>query len=251
MGSASTYDYTNTGIPDSDGPEAMIAGIWDDLDPGNSGEASDIYYYYDAANNRFIIQYFRIMHYPTGSPEDFEIILYDPVAYPTPTGDGEIIVQYLIEMQQSDNTLGIENFSETVGIQYYFDGAYDPLAAVVTDTFAIKYTTYPPDWVGIKEEGGLTRIPLKTLLGVIYPNPGMRVMTIRYQLAHSVDVSLCLYDAAGRLVRTIVDGVCEPGCYTQVWDSRDDMGRRVPAGVYFVRFETDDYQRTEKAVLLK
>jgi hypothetical protein len=229
----------------------MVAGLWDDLDPGNSGQPSDVYYYHDAANNRFIVEWFRCEHWPSGYHETFEIILYDPVVYPTPTGDGEIIVQYLIEMQESDNTLGIENYSETVGIQYYLNGAYDPLAAVVTDSFAIKYTTYPPDWVGIEEQGGFTSLPLKTLLGVMYPNPGIRVMSIRYQVASVSDVSLCVYDAAGRLVRTIVDGACEPGYYTQVWDTKDDMNRKVPAGVYFIRFETDDYQKTEKAVLLR
>jgi len=103
---------------------------------------------------------------------------------------------------------------------------------------------------GVKE-GGLAGLPLKTLLGVMYPNPGIGVMSIRYQVAGVSDVSLCVYDAAGRLVRTIIKGACEPGCYTQVWDSRDDLGRRVPAGVYFVRFETDDYKKTEKAILLK
>ncbi|MGB3340996.1 MAG: FlgD immunoglobulin-like domain containing protein, partial [bacterium] len=101
------------------------------------------------------------------------------------------------------------------------------------------------------EEGGLAGLPLKTLLGVMYPNPGLGVMSIRYQVAGVSDVSLCVYDAAGRLVRTIIKGACEPGCYTQVWDVRDDLGRRVPAGVYFVRFETDDYKKTEKAILLR
>jgi len=104
---------------------------------------------------------------------------------------------------------------------------------------------------GIEEEGGFASLPLKTLLGIMYPNPGMQVMNIRYQVAGVSDVSLCVYDAAGRLVRTVIKGVCEPGCYTQVWDARDDLGRRVPAGVYFVRFQTDDYQKTEKAVLLR
>ena len=251
MGYQTQYDQTNSAIPNSDGPSAMVAGLWDDLDPGNSGQPSDVYYYHDAANNRYIVEWFKVEHWPSGYHETFEIILYDPVVYPTPTGDGEIIVQYLIEMQEADNTLGIENFSETVGIQYYLDGGYDPLAAVVTDSFAIKYTTYPPDWVGIEEEGGLAGLPLKTLLGIMYPNPGLGVMSIRYQVAGVSDVSLCVYDAAGRLVRTIIKGACEPGCYTQVWDVRDDLGRRVPAGVYFIRFETDDYKRTEKAVLLR
>jgi hypothetical protein len=104
---------------------------------------------------------------------------------------------------------------------------------------------------GIEEEGGLSNLPLKTMLSALYPNPGVRVMSIRYQVATASDISLCVYDAAGRLVRTVVSGTCEPGFYTQVWDVRDDQGRRVPAGVYFVRLKTDDYQHIEKAVLLK
>jgi hypothetical protein len=47
------------------------------------------------------------------------------------------------------------------------------------------------------------------------------------------------------------DEVKDPGYYTVSWDSRDDQGRRVPAGVYFVRFHTDDHQQVQKTVLLK
>jgi hypothetical protein len=36
-----------------------------------------------------------------------------------------------------------------------------------------------------------------------------------------------------------------------IWDGRDELQRRVPAGVYFVRFNTDDYQNVQKTVLLK
>jgi hypothetical protein len=101
------------------------------------------------------------------------------------------------------------------------------------------------------QEGGLVGLPMKTMLSALYPNPGMRVMNIQYQVASVSDISLCVYDVAGRLVRTVVKGKCEPGCYSSVWDAKDDLGRKVPAGVYFVRFQTDDYQKTEKAVLLR
>ena len=257
LGSETATDFQNTPIPNTAGPEAMIAGIWDDFDPADTLQPSDVYYYNDAANHRFVIEYFRMEHRPSGNHETFEIMLYDPAYYPTPTGDGEIIVQYLVDMQTQDNTIGIENFSETVGVQYFYNGTYDSLSGVITDSFALKYTTYPPENVGIEETNVLSLIPVRTLLNALYPNPGMRVMSIRYQVAGVSDISLCVYDVAGRLVRTVIKGKCEPGCYTQVWDSHDDLGRRVPAGVYFVRFaaspvgETDDYQKTEKAVLLK
>jgi hypothetical protein len=42
-----------------------------------------------------------------------------------------------------------------------------------------------------------------------------------------------VYDAAGRLVRTLVDGVVGPGTYRVSWDGRDETRRRVAPGVYF------------------
>jgi hypothetical protein len=251
MGYQSSSSLTNYGIPNSGGPPAMIAGIWDDLDPGNAGQPSDIYHYYDAANHRFIIEYFQVEHYSSGSHETFEIILHDPLYYPSPTGDGDIIVQYLVALQQADNTLGIENGAENVGIQYYLDGAYHELAVPVTDSFALRYTTYDPGYVGIEDYEKLTGLPVRTVMAQVYPNPFARDMRVSYQVASSGPVSLEVYDALGRVVRGLVDGVSEPGYYTVAWDGCDDQGRRVPAGVYFVRFNTDDYQNVQKTVLLK
>jgi len=110
---------------------------------------------------------------------------------------------------------------------------------------------------GVEEQTDMKGTPTQTRLALLYPNPFKQMTAIRYQIAESEDVVLKVYDAAGRLVCTVVDGMCEPGYYTRVWDACDDLGRRVPAGVYFIRFaanpvgETDDYQRIEKAVLLR
>ena len=251
MGEETSTAPSNSGIPDSSGPAAMVAGLWTDLDPGNSGAASDVYYYNDAANHRFIVEWFRCEHYPSGSPEDFEIILYDPAHYPTPTGDGEIIVQYLRGMQKRDNTLGIENRSETIGIQYYYNGVYDTLAVRVVDSFAIKYTTYPPDEVDVAEGSDVSGVFCGVGLGSVYPNPGFGSFVISYGLVVDGDISLRVYDVSGRLVRTLCCGVVKPGYYRVVWDGLDDAGRMVGAGVYFVRFDAGDYQAVKKAVLLR
>jgi hypothetical protein len=64
-------------------------------------------------------------------------------------------------------------------------------------------------------------------------------------------VHLAVYDALGRVVCGLVDGVSEPGYYAVTWSALDDQGRRVPAGVYFVRFTADDHQSVQKTVLLK
>lgn len=250
--STDSTDPANTGIPHPNGPPGMIAGVWDFLQPGTAGQAADIYYFHDAANHRFIVEYFMVGHFPSGlNPETFEIILYDPAYYPTPTGDGEVVVQYLTELQLPGvSTLGIENYSQTVGVEYTFNNAYDSLAVPVTDSFAIRYTTLSPT-PGVEEYGKLDIMPSQTSLAVIHPNPFMHRTSISYQLATRGRVSLKVYDAAGRLVSPLAEGTMEPGYYSVNWDGRDDNGRKVPAGVYFVRMNVGNYQQVQKTILLK
>jgi hypothetical protein len=143
MGYVTTDDYSNSAIPNSDGPPAMIAPYWEDLSPqrANSG---GVWYYYDTANHRYIVEYNHIEQYsPTGSFETFQLILLDPVYYVTLSGDGKILMQYkdMSTTSQGEGTIGIENPAETTGIQYLFDGNYDVHAWPMGDQTAILYTT--------------------------------------------------------------------------------------------------------------
>ena len=247
MGYQTMYDQTNSGIPDPDGPSAMIAGLWDDLNPGNIGQPSDIYYYYDTANHRFIVEYFRVEHWPSGYHETFEIILYDPGYHPTPTGDGEIIVQYLLPMHQSDNTLGIENYSETIGIQYYYDGTYHELAVPVTNSFALKYTTYPPEYVGIEDKPvSVLNLPKVYGLSNSYPNPCCNMAVINYQIPRKGEVSLRVYDISGRLADVLIDGVLEPGYHSLRLDTKG-----YASGIYFYRLIAGGKTFTRKMIVVK
>ena len=129
------------------------------------------------------------------------------------------------------------------------DGTVPSTRAVLMDSIMHFFgiTVLP----GVTEGQELAGVPLRTQLAAVYPNPVLRVMSIRYQLARPAVVELVMYDAAGRLVRTFADGQQAAGYYTVQWDGRDDLGRRVPAGVYFVRLDADDYQDVQKTVLLK
>jgi flagellar hook assembly protein FlgD len=61
--------------------------------------------------------------------------------------------------------------------------------------------------------------------------------------AYSVDrvspVRVSVFDVVGRRVRTLVEGVSSAGVNRVTWDARDDAGRPVGSGVYFVRFASD------------
>jgi len=248
LGSETSTSYTNTSIPNTSAPNKAVYALWDDLNPGISGEPGDVYYYNDAVNHRFVVEWFRVPHYGnTPSRETFEIILYDPAYYPTPTGDGEIIVQYMNAMQETDNTVGIENSTGSIGIQYYLDGSYHQWGAPITAQFALKFTTWPPT-VGIEEK--LSLEPGKAGI-VLAPSLFRDKLIIRYAKKDGQGFSLAVYDASGRKVRDFTRSTVNGEQSTVVWFGEDDSGRKLPSGVYFVRLESDNFTQTEKAILLR
>lgn len=84
------------------------------------------------------------------------------------------------------------------------------------------------------------------------PNPFNPRTSVRYAVPATGLVGLRIYDVAGRLVRTLVDG--EPktaGRHEVEWNGRDDRGVPVAAGVYFARVEAGGTDSSAKMVLLK
>jgi len=54
-----------------------------------------------------------------------------------------------------------------------------------------------------------------------------------------VSVDLTVFDATGRMVKSLVRGAVVPGEYSVRWNSTDERGKQVPAGVYFLRLFAD------------
>jgi subtilisin family serine protease len=106
-------------------------------------------------------------------------------------------------------------------------------------------TTQP---IGVEE---LVDQPASVVFRVGHPNPFRQNTTISYVLGKSTQVELGVYDASGRFIRCLVHGIQEPGAYYSSWDGRDDRGKSLAAGMYFVRFKTADSEKVEKAVLVR
>ena len=64
-------------------------------------------------------------------------------------------------------------------------------------------------------------------------------------------VRLEFYDVLGQKVRTLVDDVVPAGFHHVVWDSRNDAGKQVAAGVYFYRLRAGDFNQVRKLLLVK
>ncbi|HHE47291.1 MAG TPA: T9SS type A sorting domain-containing protein, partial [Bacteroidetes bacterium] len=132
-------DWSNSQIPDADGPPNLLAPFWEDMNLETVGQ---IVSYYDPADSKFIVEFFRVPQWsPATALETFEVILYDPAVYPTATGDGKILYQYYTVADPTACTVGIENADETIGLQYLFDGAYEEHAAPIDSGMAILFTT--------------------------------------------------------------------------------------------------------------
>lgn len=104
--------------------------------------------------------------------------------------------------------------------------------------------------VGGDRPGPVPGAPAGRLFPVA-PNPFNPSTRVGYALDRPGEISLAVYAADGRLVRTLWSGWRGAGDFTAVWDGRDDAGRPAASGVYLVRLKGADFVQTRRAVLVK
>ncbi len=85
------------------------------------------------------------------------------------------------------------------------------------------------------------------------PNPVRASTRVRFDLAGqgTRPVRVDVYDVNGRHVRTLVNGALPPGEFEVSWDGRARAGKRVAAGVYFVRLDASGTELSRKVVVLE
>ena len=93
--------------------------------------------------------------------------------------------------------------------------------------------------------------PRASYLEQNFPNPFNPSTRIAFGLSVPSRVSLRVYDAAGRLVRVLVEEARPAGHYTELWDGLDGAGRAAASGIYFYRLDAGAFARTKKTVLLR
>ena len=98
--------------------------------------------------------------------------------------------------------------------------------------------------------------PKETALLPNYPNPFNPETWIPYQLAEPADVSISIYAADGKLVRTLDLGHQSVGIYESrsraaYWDGRNAHGEPVASGVYFYTLTAGDFSATRKMLIRK
>jgi hypothetical protein len=83
------------------------------------------------------------------------------------------------------------------------------------------------------------------------PNPLSPSTTIRFELGETMPVRMDIYDAQGKRIRTLMDGIQSAGSHSVVWDGAGADGRRVGSGVYYYQLKAARSAATSSVVVVQ
>ncbi len=249
-------DFYNHYIPAALGPKSMLAPYWDDLKglKISDTEFNDmrICYWYDSANNRYIVEWNDAYNQATIEAENPSLEKFQVILYPQQGTDGDIVFQYHTVDNPGMNTnyctIGIENQTQLIGLTYSHASFYPVTASTLAPNLAIKFTTNAPDTF-VSNDDQIGSLPF--VMGQNYPNPFNPTTTISFNLLQSSNTSLRVYNLKGQLIRSLMDADVQAGQYQIVWDGKDDQGREVSSGLYLYQLKSGTKTVSRKMLLMK
>ena len=282
---STNHEYSNSAIPSTAEPNNGIYPWWDDLDLSSGGT---VHYYSDVANNRFVVQYTNVPHYSSTGPGlyTFQVILspsgdvvyqyldmqqtVNSATIGIENAAGTIALQTVYNATYVHNNLAVRftrdavqwmSTNRTTGAIAPHDSQNvelrihpGPLAAgdyrarlKFTGNFPgsllVPVTLHATGSEGVDDVAGM---PTEFALMQNYPNPFNPSTVIKYALPKQSHVRVSVYNMLGQVVSTLVDEIQGLG-YHHV----EFSGTNLATGVYFYRFEADNFVATKKLLLLK
>ena len=105
----------------------------------------------------------------------------------------------------------------------------------------------------VRDPAGVTGNPCEIVCQRVrllktYPNPLRSSITVSFHLSEQAGCKLKIFNAAGQLVRTIIDRPMGPGTYDILWDGADEAGRKTADGVYYFSLAAGEQRLLAKLV---
>ncbi|MBU2492657.1 MAG: T9SS type A sorting domain-containing protein [Bacteroidetes bacterium] len=159
---------------------------------------------------------------------------------------GENVIVYAVDrLSETAPLVSREYWTKEFGmISAQYEQASDVLLGCVINGVLYGDTTT----VGI-EEG--VHLPDEFTLFQNYPNPFNPSTTIKYNLDKEEFVRLSIYDVLGNRIKLLVNESQHPGYYTLTWEGKNEFGKRIPSGVYFVELKVQERSQIIKVTLIK
>ncbi len=103
----------------------------------------------------------------------------------------------------------------------------------------------------IKEDDQANTVDSAGLRITNYPNPFNPTTILSFTLLKQEKVKLQIFDAKGRLVKTLYTGSLSQGNHNFMWNGCNNLGRSMPSGIYFSKLSYGKEKQYHKMVLLK
>ena len=105
------------------------------------------------------------------------------------------------------------------------------------------------DQLSISKMGGAA--PYTFAISQNFPNPFNPVTSITFDVAEMDEISLIVYDLAGKEVATLVSGIYAPGRYMVEWNAVNNAGDGIVSGMYIYHYFSNEKAITRKMLYLK
>lgn len=167
------------------------------------------------------------------------------------------MIKYLTGTPLSVEDISLNTSQAGQGYLFTFGSDYDQVVMVVANTSpATASPVSPPVAYQYSTQGIPASVDPTTglLAGLklegLGANPSTLGASLRLTLDRADEVTASVHDAQGRLVAPLLTGRLGAGTHELVWDGRDESGRLMPGGVYFVRAHATGVGSASRTVTL-
>jgi len=146
--------------------------------------------------------------------------------------------------------------SENVGLYRMTDGTWEFVGQYQNSGVPINSTGTYGFFSHKADQSQPDNTPLVFAINNCYPNPFNNTTTIRYTVETYGKVRLTVYNLLGQTVRNLVRENQPAGTYLTTWDGRNNNGKQVASGIYYLKMEVLNgdkvlFQSSKKLMLVK
>ena len=114
-------------------------------------------------------------------------------------------------------------------------------------TNKFEFESFPEDLIVVSSNGDLVDVQIKSpFLVSAFPNPFNPITTIEFSIPIDGDVSINIYDLAGKEVSSLSNQYYSSGSHQIIWDAEN-----YSSGIYFIKIMSGNHINTQVVTLIK